>query len=717
MYVLEYNKFPEFIQVGEYQVPLPEPPDKNKILNYNLPISKQKFRRTEYLMPNGKYIEANKINWDVWETLSDKQRHIIEDQEWEKRHGVVWMWIKDMPIPLTGFHQWMLNYWHIMKNMLPEFRENNWCAAWLLEYMVRHPDALGILWLKGRRKTVTTICNAFTFDWVTKYESQFAGLMNKTEKDARKNNLGRINLAMNSMPAFFDPLRRQNWPKQQIEFMPPDERTTARSIRSGVRNTLTTDALFSEIAIGATSTTTFDGGELAIFEADEIGKWKDINPVEMWEVHQMTLLNGGNKSGFGLLFSSVEEITEEQLDRVTELWDAAEPKSGGAYISSNGLARYAEPFDLGYDGKYMGKPCIDEWGFSNHELAFKRRDQMLEPLLKAKKNRAAANLKRKMPKDVSEMLRPSADRCSFNLEYLTEWWDTLRLRNLQDPATAPIRGTFNGHPSTGVVNFIPRPDVDPTDTDHPDAQVYISRMPTEQERNNVIRTPSGNLIPGNRHINSIGVDTFDHQIDPKAYSKQLSDGAFAVKRKLWLPDDNGIFDPFTGMPSIDPTHEHYLGMGMKSNQIVCRYVYRDADPDAFAEKIFQAAVFFGAMVHIESSKPGRIRAYARQHGLEGMLYFPDAVHEAGWSGSDKVQSAYFDLLAIHVENYIRAENDPEVVRALMRMERGQMKKHDLGVAIGLAELGSSIFVPAPRTGVHDGNKLKVWRRKTYSKAR
>ncbi len=717
MYVLQYNQFPESIMVGEYEIPLPAPPDKNKLINYGLPIEKQVFRRTQYRMPSGEYVDAHRLNWDLWSVLGDKERHYIEDTEWQRRTEGQWYWIKDMPIYVCGFQYFLLNYWHIKKNLLPEFRENNWCASLLLEHLSRRSDCMGLVWLKGRRKTVTTMANCFAYDWVTRYESQDAGIMNKTAPDARKNNLNRISLAMNSMPAFFDPLRRQNWPAKAIEFMPPDEKTTARSLREGMRKTQNYDALYGSIEIGATGTTTFDGSEKAVLLCDEIGKWKDINPVEMWEVHQMVLQDGANKAGFGILFSSVEEISEEQLDNITELWDDAEPGTGHVFMSRNGLARYAEPFHLGYDGKFRGENCLDPWGFSRHDVAIARREALLAPLVKARKSRAISALKRKMPMDVKDMLRPAAERCAFNLPYLTDWYDARRIAILQDPSDGPVRGTFTGHPSSGKVQFIPRPDVDPTDSDHPDAQVYLSRMPTEAERNNVVRNIFGNLSPSNAHLFTIGVDTFDHQIDPKNYSKQLSDGAFAVKRKLWAPDDDALMDPQTGIPSTDPNNPHYLGAGMRSNQIVCRYVYRDADPDSFAEKVFQAAVYFGAVVHIESTKPGRIRAYAKQHGLENFLYFRDNSHEAGWSGHDIVQAAYFDLLSIHVERYVRAERDPEVIRTLMRMERGKMKRHDLGVAIGIAELGSSIYIPPPRATTPDGTKIKLFRPIKYRKMR
>ena len=97
MYVLKYNDFPEYLKIGEYEVPLPEPPDKKDILNYNLPLKHQKFRRTTYQLRGGKHIEANRLTWPVWDTLSASQQVLIEQQEWDKRNNGVWMYIKDMP--------------------------------------------------------------------------------------------------------------------------------------------------------------------------------------------------------------------------------------------------------------------------------------------------------------------------------------------------------------------------------------------------------------------------------------------------------------------------------------------------------------------------------------------------------------------------------------------------------------------------------------------
>lgn len=695
---------------------MPEPPNKNKILNHGLAPEKQMFRRQQYQLRNGIYIDACDIKLEHWKSFTEKEQTFISDEEWRKRFDGEWYWINDMPIFITGYHYFMLNYWHIQKRLMPDFRENNWALWHLIGHLRGRPDCFGLLIMKGRRKTVTTMVNCYTFDECTRYESQRAGMINKTKTDAYKNNLSRINLAMNLMPPFFNPIRRQNYPKENIEFMPPDEKTSAKQLREGIVRKEVGEVLHSTIMLGPTVSTAFDGDELTVFAADEPGKWKDQDPNDVWDVHKLALMDGGNKAGFGFMYSSVEEITEAQLAKIGHLWDSAKPEPGGEFISENWLARYAEPFHLGYDGKFKGMPCIDPFGFSRHELAIERRQRILAPLIKAKKSRAIANMKRKMPMDIDEMLSPSADKCSFNIEYLTAWHKILTNRIIENPSLGPVRGTFNGHPSTGDCRFMPRPDIDSNDFDHPEAQVYISSMPTQDERNNWRKTPTGIRLPGNPHLYSIGVDTFDHEIDPKTYGGRLSDGAFSVKRLFNLTADHALLDPETGLPPNEPGSKGYLGEGMWSNRVVCRYSFRDADPDAFAEKVFQAAVFYGAVVHVESTKPGRIRAYAKQHGLEGYLYFANPTAEAGWSGADKVQSAYFDLLSILVENYVRAQTDPAVLQTLMKMERKNMKKHDLGVAIGLSDLGGTIpYTPPPDPAKQ--KKIIVHRKRTYAYAR
>ena len=60
MYIAKYTDFQTYIKVGEYTIPLPEPPNKNKIENYNKPDHEQFYNRSSYNL-NGQKIFASDL--------------------------------------------------------------------------------------------------------------------------------------------------------------------------------------------------------------------------------------------------------------------------------------------------------------------------------------------------------------------------------------------------------------------------------------------------------------------------------------------------------------------------------------------------------------------------------------------------------------------------------------------------------------------------------
>lgn len=708
MYIAKYTDFQTYIKVGEYTIPLPEPPNKNKIENYNKPDHEQFYNRSSYNL-NGQKIFASDLKKNIWDTLSDKQRVDIAAEQWDRRLNGRWIYIKGKPLFIAGSHLFFMDHFKLNTNVYPSFVDVQYFLFHFLEDCLspNNPGVLGADIFKGRRARVTTTCNSFAFDMATRYSHSNVGLINKNESEAKDINYAPIVYALNNMPVFFNPVRDGNpWAKGGLNFFPPSERMSKKKYLSdgGVEEN-NDSALFSTIKFGPTSDRTFDGTLNRVLLFDEIGKWANVNPMRTINIHQLTCLQGGStKAGALFAFSSVEEISDQQLNTLTEIYKNSGPDTASSqWCSALRIRRLFIPFYFGYD-KY-----IDKWGFSETERCISDYREEEANIRKSLGAKAASEFRRRHPETIDHALMPSTTKCIFDSAIILKAIKACDLRLPQD-TRKPVRGKIVWIEPYVLARFMPMPDAAEDDYS---AVFSISWIPDNGMMNSV-QIRGGNRYPGNLGKVVAAVDPIDYDLVDTHENTRLSNGAIAIKRELDMTIDGHRFDE-TGMPI-----NH--GEDFQTNRIVLSYCHRPDRAPEFYEHVALAIVFFGCPVLMEKTSPP-LRSFLIDKGLghylldkDGKLISDATKDKIGLPASQEYITAQFSAAESHISLYGLAETHKDCLSQLTDLVQETRGSHDLGVAYTMVQYASYLNTKRFSNLVkpEEQKKIQVYKRTTIT---
>ena len=697
IYIPKYSNFPEYVRIGEYIVPLPDPPNDSRIRGYRASTSKQKFNITTYRI-QGKEVPVNKLDHKgAFQSLSEIEQNKIFDQEMKRRKEGEWYFINGQRIYVPGSQYFFCNYW-FLDNRYPEWRDSNWLAFLLLENSMKDPRCLFLQVLKGRRKAWTSMANCIQYDLTSRLSGFNAGIISKTREDAAQNNFAKIVRAHNKMPSMFRPIQSgSDIAKTSLDFSPPSEINTAKKLREGTK--IKKEALFSKLDFRSTKATAYDGFQLGWLNIDEFGKWENIDPNNTIEVHKLCFLSGTAKRGFGAAFSTVEEISDEQLNDVTRFWNESSPEGEtDDWCSANWGRRYMEPFYIGLEG------YIDEFGFSKVDEAKAYWARQVDSYKRQKKLKKMTEFIRKHPRNIDDVLTPSGSKCHFDKDILIQ-----RRKELVDmaPGELPIRGDLIWKEKGRSVIFVPRPLTD--DKDEKSGGRWVMFKKPDAPNNNIIS--GGLLSPGQTDKYVIGFDPIDMDLQDTHEGSVLSDGAFAVKRLFDVTIDGGRLD------SEDNPVEH--GRGCTTGITHCIYRYRPDFADDLYDDLAKTCVFFGAAFLGEAQKINFKRWFVDNQLYrfvlteDGRTLSRKNMSQAGMPSSKRAKDQYFEKLSLKVWQFGYAFMFIEEIDELLQMQYNDMKKYDLGVSLGYAEIADFACKDRIRTGTSSTQKL-VLRRKRIS---
>lgn len=669
LYTLTFPNDPGIVMIGENKVPLPDKPADKYIMNYGLPISEQKWKRTE--VP--KSIRNFKI-------ILDQTEEDFIRQEWHKRINGIWIFIKGNPYYFSGAYYTFLNYWPLPSTYLPKYRYSQWKIFVLWDAIVRDNKRLGLDLFKPRRIGATEVTVFLMWEKVSRTRGVHAGMQSKNE-DTAEENYDRMIKSHSSMIWFFKPISRgSTYAKGGLELSYPEKKITQLSLEkrgtdeeASVEYDYTDPELGSKVTYKASVSLAYDGATLARYTLNEFGKIEKkskMDPRTCWAIVRPTMeLDGGQTiKGKALFESSIEEVAEGEegtLELCQQIWDESNPND----INENGMT------DSGKTRLFISAVeafSNDEWGFPEEAKTIQYLDNHIKALKKKNKLREIAAFKRKHPRTIEEVFMPSGKQSSFNADKLQESLEQIDpFNNEGRPGARRANLQWKNNVRDGLVEIIWTPN----------GRWNISQDIDRGLMANQYEVLGGFKSPVNHNIYRMGVDPYD-QKDTLSYKR--SAGAFVVVKTHDDRYDGAKYDD-EGLPADG-------GLQWTCNQPIVTYVDRPNDPALFYEDCLMTCHYFSTQMLYENNR-GNIKNHFTSRGY--MMYMqprPKATMgsysknqtEAGIPATEQTVGQYFDLITTYVERYHNAIKHEDLLNDLLSTNMDNRKYHDLTVAFGWA---------------------------------
>lgn len=686
LYTAEWNfaKPFETIEVEGFEVPvvLPKRPANKYIVNWDKPLSKQKFRRE--VIPN---------DLQRW---NEKKRDEFVEAMFHKRRNGEWWKIGGRVMYITGKFWYFLNFWWTEAGMYPEFREESLDFFLVWEHCVRDKDCCGLLDIKGRRMGDTEKSLCILYEEASGSRYTWCGMQNVKEDDAKDNFL-RIVGASAKIPFFFKPIMpSSSAPTKVMEFRYPEEIFTMNKLRnekakgtnSGQGGDLVYkyDPINSKIDYETSVKGRYDGKRLKIWHLDEPGKITAFDVNEQWGIIKpaLSLQNGAKIVGKALWTTTVEDFESAQtMQHIKKTWDESDPNDKNANNrTQSGLYRYFRNCVNAY--------AVDEFGFKLKEECLQRvkNEQAGYEAVTDWDGLAAFN--RKHPITIDDVFRPPHNECVLYPVLLDKRMRQIdngqlgndRTSNIDGSTVRPLEvaGEFawtNGFGSK--VMWIPNQNGKWRVSHHPDTP------------NNFWVGPDGLQFPGNIAAYTFGVDPVDHT----AEDGQGSDGGGAVFRRfnklvdndLALDDDGNIAD--------------WEVWRMQTERFVADYIDRPDNPYDYFEEMLKAAIYYGVPIFPEKNRGSIIpwfndKGFKHFVGWRPMETRMDVASkkqkkfkkEKGMTANPGIIHLYTQELKLHVYKRWPAYHHKRILNDYRQYNVKNRTKRDLTVACGMALLAA-----------------------------
>jgi hypothetical protein len=669
LYIENFTDFTTSVQVGEYIIQFPTMPNKKDIVNYGLSRDKQMFRRTTYEI-NGKNYYASDLIGDLWTFLPETKKKEIFTNEWEYRRNGRWYYIDGKTIFINGFNYYFLNYFKLDGINRPQFWDSQWFVNLLLEDSFYHDQVLALMYVKGRRGGGTAPINSAVANIATQYKNSNCGLMNYNVEQARKVNFMPIRQTILKHPDFF----------LQDPYLTARGKGASALAKLKTEEELVFPDVNCNIYISATKQEGFDGTIQRMAALDEPYKWANTDPMITLEKNVLCVKDGGIKqnirneetgeiiksAGLMAFVSSVDEINDEQIQVVNNMWDVCSPETATQdWCSTYGARRYFEPTPFGFKG------FMDKFGFSDYKRAEDYVEREYENTLKNAGYDKAREFKRKNPTCIEDALTPSSQVCVFNFEILEKARQNAMNVQRDDPRR-PLYGNLEWLVPYREVIWKPKPDIRDFCKEAP---FCISGHPAEP---NKIDTSTDNIRPMNGAKYQLALDPVDYNKKSLNSQTKGSKPAMTVKRLLDMTIDGDKFDE-KGNPKDN-------GYGFETNRTVLTYLYRHDDIKDLWEDIAKILVYYGCPLGHERSTRSiydfLVRIGFKKFILDskGDIITEKTKDDFGIKTSEASKKNYFDNKKTYIELYGLAERHIELIDQQMIVRPETMTKYDLSAA-------------------------------------
>lgn len=673
LYVKKYSRFPKYINVRGFEIPIPLPdkPPAKDFRNYGKPLKEQKFSRDE--------CPKDIMTWDAL-----KREKFIAEQ-WHKRKNGEWWLIKGQEVYVTGTAWFFFNHWLTESGVIAEFRMEavEWFLVW--DFVKNDPSSMGLMGIKPRRAGDTEKAWCAGYEFVTMYYDSHLGSQNYNREQAAAS-FKRVVKAHQNMPIWFKPINTgSDAPEQELTLKYPSKIVTHKRMQEAEESDEDTQEqavreLNSMVSHRPTMERAYDGMRLRYYYLDEPCKImpKEMDVMKQWGIVKLCLTkyNAMTIVGKAVFTTSVEDIKNGETVKVGQaLWRSSDPALRDSLgRTPSGLYRYFRDF--------VASSAPDEWGFYNEEKATRERDAYIQNFMRTGDFIGLAAFRRQFPASIEEALSvPEAD-CVLHPHLLDAQKIRLEDYKAKNREAASfgerqqypecVRGDFLWTSGFGSpVRFVSNPS---------GGKFYISGHPDVP---NNWRVSGGTVMPGNRGIYSVGVDSVDHA---RGAQKRGSDIAISVYRVFNPMDESGYVEWENG--------EIMNKWAMRTGKFVCTYSFKPMKPEDGWEDVLKCLLYYGAPALIEKDKPGVIR-YIMGRGFAPFLNFPTKDIMGRWqlvnadpglNQKASIINQWVPLLQNHVADYIETYTHEHQIANFRNFTGDNRTESDLVVASGLALL-------------------------------
>ena len=670
-------------------IPLPKAPPFYEVDGWDLPVEEQYFRHQKIPRRLKKIGEDQPTLDAMWDYLDTHQNSFADEIDWLKlQHKRLkdgyWFYNHGKPTYITNVHYFYMNFYPIdvsKKEYRDRMRRRFLFIQWAQEYHYDFVEAsidekgdrksnkpgdaikdigrrtcIGVIEPKMRRAGTTheSLCILY-YDTTHAREKHF-GIQSLSEEHARKA-YNKFTSSFRKILWCFLPIHREQYEKA-LEF---------RVLNPGVGKSA---GLESRIDYATTSSVYhYDGSKLFRFLFDECGKVVREDLYAGWDIIKTTMLQGGKISGFCLLPSTAGEFEKEGGEaffRLVKDSDYYERTQNG--LTKTGMFVLFFPAYDGLEGfidKYgysvIDKPTPEQATFIGRKIGAKEfLDNERRHYLNIGTPEAMQKYRerqRLFPTCLRECFISDGQNIGFNIEILER-----RISELRFDSKKTIRGNFswsNGKDSQVI--FTPSPD-----------GRWITSLQLHDGQSNQKYFDNGMWYPRDRK-------KFMHAADPFAFdvvqTRKMSQGGILTVER-W----NKVKDPIEKPISQWTTP-----------RIVCTYLFRPADTDAYAEDCLMQTVYYGGLMNPECNFD-IVRKHFIRRGYGGFLYYmhdTDGYYKKvpGYqlkNQSDKLLS----LIADFIERHGKRCDHIEVLEQCLSLKGKQdITNKDLVAVLGGALLG------------------------------
>ena len=590
-----YEDFPETRVIAGQTITLPKKPVNQKsIPNFYKKKENQKFYPPDQEMVwtiHEKMTAVDSKGNPVYgfEDITEEERKFVEQQWYYRTYGY-WFYNNGHLEYITGLHWFYLSYFKMRVTEMvenhfgdfmpkrgfsfPNFQDSDRDRFLFWDAVVRSRRCAGMFEITNRRdgKSYRALCTAYEYATRPENANSTAAIQSKNDKDA-ESLIEKLVASWREMPAYFKPLDNgYNRPKRGINFDTPNTFSKGQRKKQASLN-----SWIKPFASGAVQ---LDGQGIDFVYHDEAGKTMGVDVYERWKVVQETLVDNAYILGRGLVTTTIEEVSKENVQQVTKLWNGSDStKTNSAGMTDTGLYQYFKPAYYGFrgddggDGDEIIQSFVDEYGYSNIEAAKKHLNSMSENLVGSD----LWAFRRKYPFTINEALRAAAESSTFPT---TRIYDQIDFNDVVSQGRIR-QGRFIGSIAERNIRF----------TDDPDGPFLITWEPDKEEINKMKLTSHG-PSPANDRVGLFGVDPFDHD---DTIDNRRSDASI-----------HGLFD-FNPMEPI------------WSTGAFLEYLHRPPTASAFYNDAMKAFMFFGMKAIIENQKPGLIKTM-KANGMQGYIF-------------------------------------------------------------------------------------------------
>ncbi len=338
-----------FIEIYGSRVRLPNLPNEEEIINYDLPRSEQKWAKRELPTFFDK-VEFNK-NGDL--ILKPNQEEYAAEEVRRCKKGV-WYRIGGIDRYITGKYYFFLQYYMLEDGTAPEFREADRLYFLFHYHWYNIEWCLGTIRIKKRRQGASSqACSNILYEAIF-YKNSNCGLISKTKEDSKDTFTQMITAAYRQLPVFLKP-KQVNKEDSVTELVFAHK---ASNTREGVADAQKSEEGHnSRINYKAPVLNAYDRGRMSYVLGDEFGKLpQEVPASRLLSIISKTLVKGVKRVGWIEMPSTVNEMTKGGGAEYKKIWDAA--NQFNRRLTINRIVRFFQPAYESYEG------FIDEFGDS-----------------------------------------------------------------------------------------------------------------------------------------------------------------------------------------------------------------------------------------------------------------------------------------------------------------------------------------------------------------